>query len=884
MSENPEKHARSRRRGFSSWAGGVDIVAAVGTIAGIVGVILAAIGLHDDSLTIALGIVAVVFILLLLGLQYVPLLVPGMNRERHQDLKLGRLARRIEDGPPGVKEPLPRVKDPAGMVVDQLAKSLSENERLCVILPPLDEILEVSPGIPDDLTPPSILCQEIVGRISWLLAKAKELENAEEVAEGLLNAVRLTLHLPDQESMDSLREKVVSTLKNDRLAGTRQRHKLVLLSEVPDEGALRGPAGEWLLDLFGSKDLRCTFGLFYEEENGQPPGRGAIDRHLDQLSARKHARRVLSRVLPEKDVDRIVDALRNVAGDDMGLVRAHCAVIVAAAAFGEDRQPLERLLEAGTRARPPRDPRRDCALAFRWLVGRKTAHLTGAAHGVAQVFDRFAVTGQVTRDMFTELTHGLGLTEDGVEELFGWLNRQEFRDAGLIKRPDDGTGIRLDTAISGPALGWLRNREPEAYQEAQVAAERCYRVCLVLNRAQIPGYGYEAKTVGYGGLHLYETPEWWANFYAWGGHAAAIAAPGQREDAGTAIVCLFLETWWWWGDQVKLGDVDKLLEVARKILRDHPDWIAALDEFDQNYTPDFDGRAAAGDKWRRVASALGFISGRLNLRQGRIPDDPVLVRIYICWCFFSGDVAQYTGDLAAADGWLREVARAGGDREDDAAMRAFARYQQADVWIPADPQRSLALIGQADLTVPGSQGETDLPGAARALDDLSLLAYVARMYGDIRWESGDTRSAFDAYGRALLLTYVYQVDQESDSMPPSEYTRSLYAEMRTRLVRRLDQARTSQHEGEADAAIARIRALFKPYWADAQPPEPPSGGDPLAGVVPPLPDDKVLNTLDSDYAATAKLMLNDKLADEIAKPADAPLAVAAAASPAPAGS
>lgn len=55
MSENPEKHARSRRRGFSSWAGGVDIVAAVGTIAGIVGVILAAIGLHDDSLTIALG-------------------------------------------------------------------------------------------------------------------------------------------------------------------------------------------------------------------------------------------------------------------------------------------------------------------------------------------------------------------------------------------------------------------------------------------------------------------------------------------------------------------------------------------------------------------------------------------------------------------------------------------------------------------------------------------------------------------------------------------------------------------------------------------------------------------------------------------------------------
>ena len=94
MSENPEKHARSRRRGFSSWAGGVDIVAAVGTIAGIVGVILAAIGLHDDSLTIALGIVAVVFILLLLGLQYVPLLVPGVNRERRMPRNWRRPAQR----------------------------------------------------------------------------------------------------------------------------------------------------------------------------------------------------------------------------------------------------------------------------------------------------------------------------------------------------------------------------------------------------------------------------------------------------------------------------------------------------------------------------------------------------------------------------------------------------------------------------------------------------------------------------------------------------------------------------------------------------------------------------------------------------------------------
>jgi hypothetical protein len=362
---------------------------------------------------------------------------------------------------------------------------------------------------------------------------------------------------------------------------------------------------------------------------------------------------------------------------------------------------------------------------------------------------------------------------------------------------------------------------------------------------------------GYGGIHLYEIPEWWNNFYRWGGHAAAISVTAHRQDAGAAIVCLFLETWWWWGDQVRLNHVDTVLDVAKKIFRDRSDWVVALDEFDRNYTPNVPERTVAGDKWQRVAAALDFISDGLNLRKGRIPDDPVLLRIYTCWCFFSGDVAQNGGDPSAADGWFREAARACGDRKDDTAMKAFAHYQQADAWIPSDPGRSLAVIK-----------ETGLAGAAVDLEDLSLQAYVARMYGDIRWESGDVGGAFDAYGRALLLAYVYQVDQESDTLPPSEYTRSLYKEMRTRLHRRLDQARAAQHASEADAAIVRIRALFNPYWADVPQPEPSLDDDPLSGAVPPLPDDEVLNKLDSDYAATARAMLNDKLADEIAKPVD----------------
>ncbi len=872
MSEDLNMRAtgRGRQRGFNSWIGRADAVAAAGTLAGIVSVILTAIALRDDAVTISLGIVIAVLILVLLGLQYAPRFMPWVSPERHQAWRVGSLADRIENGPPGVEDPLPRVGEPDS-VLKELAERLRENKHLCVILPPLDEIFEVSPGIPDDLTPPSHLCQMIVQRISELLAKAPELgDHGEHVAQDLRDAVRHSLPVQGQASMAMLSDEVVATLKERRLAGRRQRLRLVPLADVPEKNAFESPAGKWLLDLF-SERLRCTFGLFYEEGDEQPPGQEAPGPRIDKFTARSRATRALRRVLPEDEVDRVREALRNVTGNDAGLVDAQCAVIIAAAEFNEDKESLERLLQAGAHARPPKDRELDCVFAFRWLVGRKAARITGASNDVAQVFDRFAVMGRVTRQMFTELTRDLVLTEDDAEELFDWLGRVEFRDAGFIEWVEDGGWIRLRKAIRDVAVGWLRNRVPEAYEDAQVAVERYYRVCTVMNRAQIPGFGYEDLVAkGYGGLHLYEIPDWWNNFYIWAGYAAAISAPEHRDDAGAAIVCLFLETWWWWGDQLRLSYVDTVLDVARKIFRDRPEWVAALENFDGNYTPDLAGRGAAGDKWQHVATALDFISDKLNLRQGRIPDDPILVRIYFCWCVFSGDVAQNTGDLQAADGWFREAARACGDREDDAGMKAFAHYQQADVWIPSDPDRSLAVIR-----------ETDLAGAAAELEDLSLEAYIARMYGDIRWESGDIDGAFDAYGRAVLRAYVYQVDQESDRLPPSEYTRSLYKEMRTRLIQRLDLARRGQDASQADAAIARIRALFNPYWADTQLPEPPSADDPLAGIVPPLPDDEVLNKLDSGYAATARAMLNDKLADEIAKPVGEPLPPAGEAGPLP---
>jgi hypothetical protein len=165
--------------------------------------------------------------------------------------------------------------------------------------------------------------------------------------------------------------------------------------------------------------------------------------------------------------------------------------------------------------------------------------------------------------------------------------------------------------------------------------------------------------------------------------------------------------------------------------------------------------------------------------------------------------------------------------------------------------------------------ETGLADAAVDLDDQSLRSYLARMYGDIRWQSGNDDGAFDAYGRALLLAYIYQVDQESDSMPPSEYTYRLYSEMRTRFRERLDEARGKGLESAADAATERIKRLFGPSL-ELKRNAPPSGEDLLADIVPPLPD-RIDLGLDSDYVKDAKL-LRDQLREQIAEPVDRPLA------------
>lgn len=687
--------------------------------------------------------------------------------------------------------------------------------------------------------PYSLECLKIVGLIGWELENAQRLSDEEKQVAAELRSL-VTYCLQQSHPLETLRQYAVSRVRaHEGLAD-----RLVLLTEARAQ-ALQRPAGKWLLGLL--EELGCMFGLLTEE--GQPPDTaGPV---VAWAAGRRYADATLSPRLSRQEVGDFWPSLLAVVkvqdppGVDLDLLQIRCTVLAAAVGLGKQVEAIGRL--PGPDSPAPGDLVKAAALEVRWLVDGKA--------GRTGVLDRLAVVGKVTPKMFAVLLRDLDLDERASRDLFDWLRGgAEPQFAGVVDQADGE--ISLGNTVGSAIRSWLGEDDQAALrQQAQIAAERCYRECLLLDPEHVTGSGYgEWMADGYAGLTIFENPDLMAKVHIWCSHVAKIESPEGRVDSGIAITCLFLEAWWWWGDQLRLPTVVEILNLAKEILRDQPGWIDALEEFNANYVPELDRPAGAADNWRHVAHALDVLAGCLELRPGSVPPDRILARIHVCWCFFNGDAAQYTGDLEAADGWFRQAAEACGD-DDDKAKRAFANYQRADVWIPSDTDRSMRVIT-----------ETDLAAVAVALDDQSLRAYTARMYGDIRWQSGNVDGAFDAYGRALLLSYIYQVDQESAIMPPSEYTFRLYTEMRTRFLARLDQARGKGLESAADAAIERITMLFGPYWGRAETAT-VSGEDRLAGIVPPLPTDL---QCDSGYVKDA-LQLKVTLGEQIAEPVDQPL-------------
>ena len=872
MSDHQLRHpvTRGLLRGMaSSRRQLISIIAAIGVFATVL-----ALPSRDNDWKICFGSVVVSVIVLAFAGGFILNRSSVLDPDQHHKATVARLKRMIErmveDGKPGRVIKRPKDFESVSQLLDDLQEALGRDDRLCAIRVSAEsDAYKLMLGGTDAVVRQVefLGCQLLVMQMAHQLAEAPTLGRegagvAVDLHERVARSFRMVMASPAAPygaggdpltaAMTQLRQEAVAGLED---VATRRRPRLTVVADIREE-ILRRPLGTWLCELL--EDLGCPYLLVKDNMGGTVKQENPVERRLNYTRMQNYVAQLLIPLLDNADVGALYLPLFRATDGDWRLIGIRCAVLAAAAGFADENDravPVREL--TGTGAELPRSPEaqeRAAAASFRWLVDRKASLVAGGT--VTGVFDRLAVIGAVTSDMFADLIRNLGLDEQQAADLQAWLLGQEL----LPAREARGTtgGLQLSNRLCEAGVKLLRDEQPDAYQGAQVAAERSYRTLVVMN-------GEAAPTPGYAGFDRYEDPGWTEQINAWIGHASEIADPKRQTDANRALICLFLEAWWWWGDQVRLPFVTKLLALSEQLFRQDPEWPKMLTQFDNNYQPKWDQRDSDPGRWNNVGSVLDFISGNLGLAAPAVPDDSVLRRIYICVCFFRGDVAQHTGHPEDADEWFRRADAAGSDD----ALRAFARYQRADVWTTADPARSERLIE-----------ELGVLERADELEDQSLRGYVARMYGDIRWASGDLRGSFDAYGRAVLLGYVYQVDQESPTMPPSDYSYALYNEVRTRLSRRLNQAQADGHADDAYAARKRIRTLFGPYWAhlaETGRSAATAVSDPLADVAPPLPDRKQLYQLHSEYARDARLMLEDKLAAQVAEPVVQFLPVAAQA-------
>jgi len=778
--------------------------------------------------------------------------LPSQTTARRREKLLWSLAKAIKEGRTITPIPRPNIVESNNFLRDLK----SELRELSVY--PIQPEVETDAYAYKSMTPNAeyVGCRVFVGKL------ADELELAGEVGDTATTAASLRDSIRDSyrssiwgdpgEAMADLSRDVVRALR--RLGKRAPDRELAVLIEAGTE-TLASTMGQWLQGLLKEllKEVHYPYLVVIADKRSQ-----GGDQRSRTYDAWNTATDLLGQWLPGRDIDRFLKPVLKVTDSNLSLIEICCGVIGSAAESGELDQleaAMNRLLRDHQRA--SLNPQLAAARAVRWAIDREASRLANAT--VTGAFDRLAVMGWLSEETFAGLMQGLELSESGLEELYTWLREQEYLPIswGKDPRPEiDSAKVKssLDGAIVKAARDWLKKDEPSSYQDAEAAAERCFRMLVDLNRDP-------EGTPGYAGLDLYEDAGWQQNVYDWLGHAAQLS-PGRLADTKIACICLFLEASWWWGDQIRLPMVGDLVKLYGEINWGRTDWLDHLAKFDRNYIPQLLDRENNVDRWQCVSAALASIAADLGLQPDHVPDDPMLKRIYVCWCFFRGDVAQYTGAPADADGWFRLAGEACDDDPDFTGVLAFAHYQRADVWSTADPGRCAGYLQ-----------EFGLAAEINDLEDRSLRAYLARMYGDMRWKAGDCAGAFDAYARAALHGYVYQVNQETSAMSLNQYGYALYAEIRTRLERRLTQAREIGLATAAGAAIERTRQLFRPYFdrvhETGREGAPPDAGL-LADVIPPLPYEpgsEKAKQFNAVYQENAELML-EQMKEVLNEPVD----------------
>lgn len=527
-------------------------------------------------------------------------------------------------------------------------------------------------------------------------------------------------------------------------------------------------------------------------------------------------------------------------------VGACCQMIAAESAKGASADLVRERLRDGTLLLSSRDLTR----RFGRFVDDYSASLLGT---IAPVFELLTIMRRVRRGMLASLLAGYGLDDADCGRLFEWLKESEF----MTPFDDSGPDIRMHDVIRHQAAQQLRGDHltRHRYRELHASAERYYRA--MLNFDEEPEEGVSAYSVG----TRYAMLDWQVNSLEWLHHASNLDDEAFPHVV-RAMIRLFLDAFWWSEIDFPMKDdhhyTYALLADYRALPRrkSGEQWLRYLEEIREYYVADMSNREPGrdGESWERARNALRGLWHFLRLDRATIPDDRELRRIQILLSIFRGDAEYFggTGDQPSRDrasAWYAEAERAASVDAVDMWIANWARYFNANIHVDTDPFTARDLIKV-------------LPERITEQEDDELRVYLIYLHGDLAWKIGDKAAAFDLYSRAVLHAYVFHLWWQTPQSPGS-YTVEFYQMFIDWTRRRLDEARRENLGDLVNSAIARMNALFAPYWARigaAPGPDNPEG-------FPRQPTRADFGTTDSPFAETVFWML-DTMQSRLEAPID----------------
>jgi hypothetical protein len=376
---------------------------------------------------------------------------------------------------------------------------------------------------------------------------------------------------------------------------------------------------------------------------------------------------------------------------------------------------------------------------------------------------------------------------------------------------------------------------------------------------------------GYEGWFRYEDPRWTDLVREWLYHVAQ--QKEEEEDNGPTngqlgLAGLFFGAFWWWGYNFPFRFCEELLTDWMEMAGAQSDeaareWGGKMRDLYVRW-PRHWRRTAPHEELAEIEKCLEYFRTALEKVGAERVSNRVrhlrgLIRLFLSLA------KQYLDPRSAdADDLLLE-ARDLFTQEEDGWSVAWVSFLRADAALLREDLP--AAVARAN---EGWQELTEEDGG-----DPELAANLHRIHADAAWERGDQGLALDLYARAALHAYNFQVNVGDPAIPPiDEYTQAFLTQMHERAAERLAALHAAGDRQVADAACARIRQFFAPYWRAVSAAGPVGDEQPGAAVLrlfPPPPAAADLYLVDTAYARTATEVL-DEMEDELAKPPGTPCA------------